>query len=335
MNRNFVKDGEAVDAAVRALFSEVSLQISSTLNYKEIGFNEYSPDIPEDKLSSVSGFGKGSLTVAGQQYGSNQRYKGYAKTIELKKYTSLIDYTEEDLHWLNKSVSQKRVMEFRSNIEGAVNALYANINEDTAKLFYLGHGTTFQAGGDALPLFDQAHLIRKPGVTAHPNTFYTGFGPSTTHLAFDANPLVEAIQRMDRFVLNDGTQMRKTRRLRILCSTELQETVARTLHSMYGPDTSWLGKNKSSKEFQSMLGRSIDFAVIPDIPYAYKNYWSVIDLDRAEKMLWLAWGWKPRMNDYSDYSKGIFQNAASTLFSPEFSDWRFGFGSKGDGSAVS
>jgi len=85
MNRNFVKDGEAVDASVRALFSEVSMQLSNELYYKEHGFSEYEPEIPEDKLSSVSGFGKGTLTVAGKQYGSNQRYKGLKGMLALVK----------------------------------------------------------------------------------------------------------------------------------------------------------------------------------------------------------------------------------------------------------
>lgn len=335
MNRNFVLDGEAVDASVRALFSEVSEQLSNELYYKDHGFNEYDPEIPDDKMSSVSGFGKGTLTVAGRQYGSNQRYKGYAKTISLKKYTSEIEYSEEDLHWLQKSPSTKRVMEFRSNIEGAVNALNANINEDCAKLFYLGHGTTFQAGGDALPLFDQAHLIRKSGVTAHPNTFYTGFGDSTTHLNFFGDALVEVLHRMDRFVLNDGTQMRKGRKFRILCSGELADKIKQTLISIYGPETSWLGNQKASASFQSMMGRTIDFAIIPDMPYAYRNYWQVIEMGRAQKMLWLAWGWKPRLNNQSEFRKGLYYNEGSTLFSPEFTDWRWAFGSKGDNSAVS
>ncbi|MFA5695983.1 MAG: hypothetical protein WC917_00760 [Bacilli bacterium] len=335
MNRNFVKDGEAVDASVRALFSEVSMQLSNELYYKEHGFSEYEPEIPEDKLSSVSGFGKGTLTVAGKQYGSNQRYKGYATSLVLRKYTSLIDYSEEDIHWLTKAPTAKRVMEFRSSVEGAVNALNANVNEDCAKTDYLGFGTTFLAPGDSVPIYDQAHPIRKSGTTAHPNTFYTGFGASTTNLAFDKNALVEAIQRMDRFLLNDATQMRKTRKLRILCSTEKAETVAQTLYSMYGPTNAELGRQIGSKDFQSILGRTIDYAVIPDIPYAYRNYWFVIDMERARKMRWLAWGWKPRLNEEREYQKGLSYNAGSVLFGPLISDWRYGFASKGDASVVS
>lgn len=336
MNRNFVLDGESVDASVRALFSEVSSQLANEIFYKDHGFTDYFPEIPEDKLSSVSGFGRGSLTVAGQPYGSNQRYKGYAKTLTLRKYTSLIDYTEEDIHWLKKAPTAKRLMEFRSSVEGAVNALNSNINLDTAKVYYLGHGGTFLTGGDGKNLFDTDHPIRKPGITAHPNVFYdsTNFGDSTTQLAFSADALVEAVQRMDRFVLNEGLQMRKTRNLRILCSTELAETVERTLVSMYGPDTSHLGQNKGSANFQAMLGRKITWSVIPDQPFAYKNYWAVIDMDRAQKMNWIAWGWKPRINTDKTIQNGISYNAASVLFGPIFNDWRFAFGSTGTGSAT-
>jgi len=336
MNRNFVLDGESTDASVRALFLEVSMQLANETFYKEHGFTDYYPEIPEDKISSVSGFGRGSLTVAGQPYGSNNRYKGYAKTLTLRKYTSLIDYTEEDIHWLKKAPTAKRLMEFRSSVEGAVNALNANINLDTAKVYYLGHASTFLTGGDGKNLFDTDHPIRKSGVTAHPNVFYdsTNFGTSTTHLAFDADALVEAVQRMDRFNLNEGLQMRKTRNLRILCSTELAETVKRTLVSMYGPDTAWLGKNKGSSEFQLGMGRKITMSVIPDQPFAYADYWAVIDMERAKKMNWIAWGWKPRINTDKTVQNGISYNAASVLFGPIFSDWRFAFGSKGDGTTV-
>jgi len=334
MNRNFVVDGEAVDAAVQALFSEVSEQISNELYYSKYGFTDYEPDIPEEKLSSVSGFGKGTLTVAGQQYGSNQRYKGYNKQLLLRKYTSEIDYSEEDLHWLQKAPTTKRVMDFRSVVEGAVNALNANINDDTAKLFYLAHGTTFFTGGDSLPLADQAHLIRKPGITAHPNTFYTGFGDTTTHAAFSADALIEALERMDRFVLNDGTQMRPCKNVCILHSIELNDKVTQVLNSIYGP-TANLSLNIGSADFNRGIGRTVTHAVIPDQPYAYRNYWAIVDLDRAGKFLFMAWGWKPRMNNQAEFRKGLYYNEGSVLFAPIAADWRATFFSKGDGSIVS
>lgn len=81
-NINFVKDGEVVDASVRILFDEASRQLSNYLYYKEHGYTELQADIPEEKFSSVSGVGKGSLTVAGQQYSDNIRYKGKMLAFE-------------------------------------------------------------------------------------------------------------------------------------------------------------------------------------------------------------------------------------------------------------
>lgn len=330
MARNFVLDGESVDATVQALFLEVSEQISNEVYYGAHGFTDYEPDIPEEKLSSVSGFGKGTLTVAGQQYGSNQRYKGYSKQLVLRKYTSEIEYSEEDIHWLMKSPSTKRLMEFRENVEGAVNALNANINEDTAKMSYLAHGTTFYTGGDSVASASGAHPVRKPGVSNQRNIFNVG----ETHEAFSPESLVKAIERMDRFLLNDGTQMRPCRNLLILHSSELDDTVDRVLYSNYGPDTANLGVNVGSKETLGRRLRTMNHAVIPDQPNSYKNYWAVIDLNRASKMHFLAWGWKPRLNNKSELRKGLRYNEGSVLMGPIDRDWRYGFYSIGDGTSI-
>jgi hypothetical protein len=259
---------------------------------------------------------------------SNYSNKIDAVEIKLRKYTSEIDFSEEDIHWLKKAPNTKRVMEFRDNVEGAVNALNANINEDAAKLFYLAHGTAFITGGDSKALAAYDHPLRKGGTDR--NIFKSG----ETHEAFSATSLIKAIERMDRFTLNDGTQMRPCRNLLVLHSSEANDTVHQVLTSAYGPANANLGLNVGSAEFNRGLGRTISHAVIPDQPYAYKDYWCVIDLNRASKMLFMAWGWKPRINNQSEYRKGLFYNEASVLFGPVARDWRFGFFTKGDGSAI-
>ena len=327
MNRNFVLNGESVEAAVRALYSEVSDQLSSNIYYSGYGFTDFFPDIPEEKLSSVSGFGKGKLTVAGQQYGSNERYKGYAKQLDLNKYTSEISYSEEDLHWLAKAPTAKRVMEFRDNVEGAVNALNANLNEDAAKLFYLAHGTTFFTGGDGVALASGSHPTRKSGVGNQSNLF------SSTHLSVSADNISTGISIMNRYKLNDGTQMTPVKRLAVLTSIEKADTVNNILESMYGPSAT-LNLNIGSKVFQRSQGRTIQQVTVVDQPSGYSDYWSLSDLDRAEKMLFMAWGWKPRLSDETDKRKGLFYKEGSVLFQPMARDWRFGLFSKGDGSNV-
>lgn len=327
-NRNFVVDGESVDATVQALFSEVQDQLSNQIYYQSHGFVDYEPDIPEEKLSSVSGFGAGTLTVAGQQYGTNQRYKGYAKQLLLRKYTSEIEFSEEDIHWLQKSPNVKRVMEFRESVEGAVNALHQNINTDTAKLYYLAHGTTFFTGGDSVALASKAHPVRKSGVSNQSNI------PAATHTAFSNAQLIAALEAMDRYLLNDGIQIRPTTNILILHSIELADTVDRTLYSNYGPDTANLGLNVGSKDALARRGRVINHATILDQPNSFKTFFAIIDLERAKRMNFIAWGWKPRLNNQTEYRKGLFYNEGSTLFGPIVRDWRFSFFNKGDGTAV-
>jgi len=334
--RNFVLNGEAVDATVQALFVEYRDDVDNQIYYKDYGYEDYEPDIPEEKLSSVSGLGKGKLTVAGQQYGSNTRYKGYSKQLVLRKYTSEIEYSEEDIHWLQKAPTTKRVLEFKDNIEGAVNALNANVNDDAAKMIYLAHGTTFFTGGDGVALASRVHPIRKPGAGFAgygSNVFCTNTGAASTHKAFTPDTLVEALQIMDRYVMNNGRQIAPARRLRILVSTELADTVAQTLQSLYGPNTD-LGLSKGSAEFQRSRGRTIDYRVVVDQPQAYSTYWAIVDLDRAKRMFFMAWGWKQRLMDESEKRKGLRYNEGSVLFGPIARDWRFGFFSKGDGTAT-
>lgn len=336
MNRNFAFNGETVDAAVQALFSEVRDQVSSQMYYGAYGFNDYEPDIPEEKLSSVSGFGKGTLTLAGQQYGSNQRYKGYAVTLTLRKYTSEISYSEEDMHFLMKSPTTKRVMEFRDSVEGAVNALIANVNEDAAKMIYLAHGTTFFTGGDSVALASRVHPIRKSsaGFSGYDsNVFCSSTGGASTHKAFSASALIEAIERMDRYVLNDGTQMKPTRNLLVLHSSELADTVQQTLTSLYGPSAN-LSLNVGSEDFIRGMGKRINHATVVDQPIAYSDYWAVIDLERAARMMFMAWAWKPRLNEQSERRKGLMYNEGSVMFGPILRDWRCTFFSKGDASAT-
>jgi len=105
---------------------------------------------------------------------------------------------------------------------------------------------------------------------------------------------------------------------------------------MYGPNNALLGKNPGSADFQNAyLGRTIDVRIIPDQTSSYKNYWCVVDMDRAAKMLLMGWGWRPRVNNQSEYRKGLFYNEGSVLFGPHAADWRWGFFSKGDGTTVS
>lgn len=321
---------QVVDAAVRALYDQAKFDLSTSVYGPNLGFTQYEPDVPSEQLSSISGPGYGALTVEGQQYGSNELYKGYPVTLIMNKFTSELKWTEEDLHWLKKAPSSKRAITFNSIPKSAVNALNGNLNLEACKVFYLGFGTTNLTGGDGLALFSSAHLIRKDGST-QANTFAVG----DTHRAFSAANLVEAVNIMNRFKGMNNVQMLPVKRIRVLCSIELQPTVEQAINSLYGPANANLGLSTASKDAFRNRGVDIASQVLYDMPYAYRNYWFVMDLDRASEMAWLASGWMPRMNDVTEYQKGIYKNEASTFFGYVFSGWQWVFGSKGDGSTVS
>lgn len=319
---------QAVDASIRALWDTTMESQDSELYGPKLGFNAYDPDVPAEQVSTISGPGKGVLTIEGRQYGANTRYKGYPVTVGLDKFTSELKWTEEDLHWLKKMPSAKRASNLTNEVEGAINALYANLNEEACKVYYLGHGTTNLVGGDSYALYYSAHLIRAGGTQAN------NFGSGDTHRAFSADNFVEAVLRMNRFKDHNGRQMLPVKDVRLVISPELEPTVQQALLSLYGPANANLGLQKGSKQAFSGRGTTVDYIVAPDIPYAYRNYWSVIDLRRAKYMSFLAKGWMPRMSEDTEKSKGVYMNEASTLFGYYFASWQHTFGSVGDGSSI-
>ncbi len=322
---------QAVDASVRALFTTAELNEYNNLSGLEL-FREYSPDVPEAKASTISGPGRGSLTLESHPYAQNDRYKGYPMTLRLDKFTSLLSFTEESMHFLSKAQSSKQSMELSDAVDNAVLALFENWNEEHAKVFYLGFGTTNLTGGDAVALFSEAHPTRKSGVGNQANTF----GSGDTHRVFSAANLVDAIDKMARFKDHNGVQFRRSRRLRVVCSPELSSTVIQAIDSIYGPNTANLGLSTASSSFLAKRGiTEIMPTILPNIPTAYKNYWFVVDLDRAQKMAYRAVAWRPRVANDREIQNGTEDNACSTLFGFHWGHWAWVFGSKGDATSIS
>lgn len=318
---------DIIDASVRAMFDSALEEQSSELYYQRFGLVDFEPDVPEDKINDMSGPGKGILTVEGQQYGSNEKIRGYPVTLELKKYTSELSWTEEEVHWINKAnASSKRAMTFKSMPGKSVQALNQNINETTCKVFYLGFGTTLLNCGNSEALYG-SHNIRKTG-SSQKNTFATADG----HLALSNNALIKAINIMNRFKAHNDTQLLRVRNLKLVVAYENLSEAIQIIKSLYGPENAQLGLQKASELMLKQRGIVIEVVVAPDIPYAYRNYWFLNDMNRAKERAYIAWGWKPRMSNLNDNRKGTIYNEASTLFGPLIHGFQWTFGSKGDAS---
>ena len=319
---------DVIEARIRAIFERSNQEQSSELYYGELGLVDYEPDVPNEQMNDISGPDRGKLTVEGQEYGANGKYRGYPVTLTLRKYTFVLSWTEEDVHWIQKQSSSKRKTELRNSAIGAVNALQQNINEDTAKVFYLGFGTTFLNVGNSEALFG-SHTIRNGG-GSQLNTFASG----GTHLALSSGAIDSAIAIMNRFQGHNAIQLKRVKTLKLLVAAELISTANQIVYSMYGPLNANLGEAKTAPTALSRRGITVNAVEVPDFPAAYSTYWFLADADRASTRAFMAWGWKPRMGRDDLTSKGTLRLVGSTLFGPFVLGWQWAFGSKGDGSNI-
>lgn len=316
---------DLVNASVRALFDTTKDTVLSEVSGREL-FTEYSPDVPAEQISGVSSPGYGGITLEGQQYFANQLWREYPVTLTVRKYTSELAWSEEDVHWLAKANEQKRENKFHEIVSNALLPLVGNVNRDLAKMFYLGFGTTFFTGGDAVALFSASHPIRKTGATQS--------NILTNEYQLTANAVDLAITQMNRFQAPSGVQVRKVRRLRLVVPVELASTAQQIITSLYGPTNANLGLQKASSEALMRRGIEIDVVTLPEIPSSYSNYWFLVDLDRAANRLFYANCWGPRLAQGTNEHNGTYSAGSSTLFGPTALGWQFAIGSRGTGGTV-
>lgn len=320
---------DVVDAQVRAIFSRATDEQSNDLYYKDLGLVDYEPDVPEEVLNDISGPDKAIITSEAAEYGSVTRHKGYPVTLKIRKYTYKLSWTEEDLHWLAKQSSSKRTSELRTAAEGAIQSLYQVINEDTAKVFYLGFASTFLTCGNSEAVYG-SHTIRGTG-----GTQYNNFGTGDTQRPLGSTALTDLIAKMNRFQSHNGIQLKRVKTLKLLVSPELIAVAHKIVYSDYGPDSGALGFQTASKTALGRRGMTITTTEVPDFPAAYANYWFLVDMDRARTRAFMAWGWKPRMERDDQASKGVLREVGSAYFGPIVLGWQHTAGSKGDDAAIS
>jgi len=313
-----------VTPTVVALFDEANQQISQTLQYKNLGYADYDPSFDAPSFQAVSGASEAVLTLEGEAYSSEDLLQNYRTSITIRKYTKQMVVTEELVHWVQKG-NKEKIQEFKDVVKACTNSLNAKVDIEAAKLFYLGFGTTFQAGGDGVALFAYNHPSPDPSVATQRNIFK----PDEGHLPLTRDSLTLALQRLNRFKDIRGIQMMKAMRPKVIVARENEENIKQILFSTQGPTTANLGINP-----MATANSKITYEVADWIPQEYSTYWFLIDEERASRSLYMVWGWRPRVNAESQYSNGTLYKAGSVYFKPGFVDWRFAFGSKGDGSSI-
>lgn len=294
---------DLADPRIRGVWDEKQTQLSSRLEYQLFGMNDVNAEILDSKYENFTGLGIAQATGEKEPYNREDLNQAYQVTITPVKFTKAIEITEEMLRF-------NLWPKINNLVGGVANALNARINLDTAKIFYLGFGTTFFTGGDAKALF----------ATDHP------MGDGTTQSNTSSNPLSydnlkTAVQAMDRFYDDKGIQLLPCSKLRLIVARENKEKAEEVLRSIGNPDSA----NRVNNVFNNATG-SIDLVVANWIPSAYSKYWFVVDLERASMMTKLVWGWRPKFDDDKVINNGTKVYTGSVMFKPGFQSWQFAYG---------
>jgi len=296
---------DLADHRVRGVWNETNDQLSKTLEYSLFGFKDIEADAKDPQYENFSGLGRAVLTGEGEPYNREDKVSGYKATISPVKYTKAAVITEEMLRF-------NLWPEINDTTTSSAHSVNQIVDENAAKIFYLGFGTTFFTGGDGKALFASDHPM-KDGSTQS-NTL------GTVPLSYDN--LKTARQMLDRMYDDKGVPMQVCRNLRLIVAQEKKEKAEEVLRSIGNPDSA----NRVSNVFANGMG-GIDYKVASWIPAAYGNYWFLVDLDRASKLAKMVWGWRPRFDSDKVVTNGTKVYTASVYFQPGFQSFQWAVGS--------
>ena len=313
---------DVVNPQIVEFFDQAKDQLSSELQYTKLGFEDYTTtDMPDPKFSAVSALSAAQLTLEGQPYSNEDRVQGYDVEIEALKWTKTCTYTEELYHFI-MSGNKRKAQEFREGVEAVAQALTERIDTQAARLLYLAHTTTHQTGGDGVALAAHNHPSPDSTVAAQRNIPLTTEG----HVPLSYDALKKARIRLSRFQDLKGVQMTKSRNVTLLVSQENEDDAKRLLYSPKLPGTDLNDNNTLS---------SIKLKVVDWQPATYSSYWALVDDDRMKKQAKMIWVWKPQVHSETNYMNGTFHKPASVFVQSGFTNWNFGYFSKGDSSVIS
>jgi hypothetical protein len=299
---------DAAEPRIREVWHQVETQLSKELQYSMFGFRDEMAEIKDTQFEQVSGLGIAGLTGEAEPYNREEKIPGFKTTITPIKFTNSIPITEELIRFTLKPFDK-----IKDLVGDLGNSIHARIDTNAAKIFYLGHGTTYFTDGSGEALFS-THTL-KDGSTQSNDL-------GAIPLSYDN--LKTARQALDRMRDDKGVQLMKTRNLRLIVPNELEERSKEVLRSIGNPDNA----NRINNVFANGQG-SIDLRVADWIPNSstYNKRWYLIDMDRAARMTRMMWGWKPRFDSDKIINNGTKIYTGSTSFQPGYIAHQWAIGS--------
>ena len=301
---------DLADPRVKEIWDEKNTQLSKELEYSIFGYSDKNAEIQNTKIENFTGLGLAKLTGELEPYNREDIQPGFSVTLTPAKYTEASPISEEMYRY-------NLWPKINNIVSAAANSCNGRIDTQAAKQFYLGFGTTFQIGGDGVALFSASHPM---GDGSTQSNLITLGGSTTPSLSYDS--LKAARQQMNRMYDDKGIQMMPARKLRLIVGIENEDRALEVLRSMGNPDNA----NRMGNVFNMKGGQSIELKVASWIPVAYSKYWFLIDLERAQYMNHMIWGWRPRFDDDKLVNNGSRLYTGSVAFINGFSSFQFAVG---------
>ena len=296
---------DLADPRIRGVWDEKNTQLSKRLEYAELGLKDHTAEILDSQFENFTGLGRAVATGELEPYSREDIAQASKVTITPKKYTKAINISEEMLRF-------NLWPKINNLVSATANSVNQVINENAAKIHYLGFGTTFFTGGDSVALYSASHTSAVTGTTQS-NTL------GAIPLSYDN--LKTACQTLDRMTDDKDVQLQPCQKLRLIVPRELKERAEEVLRSIGNPDNA----NRINNVFNNGQGY-IDMRVANWIPTGYSKYWFVIDTERADMMAKMVWGWRPKFDSDTIVNNGSKIYTASTMFSPGFQAWQWACG---------
>lgn len=269
--------------------------------YKKI-YNIYESKKKEEKDSSVSGFGTMPEKPEGQSILYDDPIQGYDVTYTHVTYGLGFRVTremwEDDQHNKIKKMPNALAKSARATVE-----------QEAANIFNYGFVSTYNSGGDSLPLFDASHTL--PGGGTYNNE------PGTA-ADLTVSSLQAAIQNMEETPDARGLTLAIKPKL-LVVPPALKWTARELLGSKLKPYT-------ADNEINALLDDELSYFVWHYL--TDDDAWFLL-ADKDDHELNFFWRRKLDSEHDTDFDTGDLKFKATMRFSAKWSDWRGAYGSPG------
>lgn len=300
VKKHFV-DGYKVDAPMLEKIFKIDKQESQT-----------------DEFKNYTGINQFSAVGEGETYGEDSPIQSYGTNLTASKFGKVIPITYELTRWA-------KVKDIWNAANMLGKAAARKIHVDAASVFNNGFNTAYTSYGDAKPLFSTSHT-RADGGAAQSNASATGLVLSDDNL--ETGLLALEFQKDDRGELMDAMATQ------LVIPNDLRKTAAVILKSDLKSGSMDNDVNAYSlSEYYGTVKMTV-WKYLSGSAAGSSTAWFLLAPDHK-----ITWQWADKPQVFRDEATGFGQDVTKYkgryIASKGWLDWRYAWGSKGNGGAYS